>query len=212
MIKILRATTITASALLLLAAAPASADLIVNGGFEDPQLRSGSWALFCTIPGWNFVGGEGCEVSGQIEIQNNVAGTPYEGNQFAELDSTRPTTLYQNVATEAGENYVLSFAFAARPGTNILSDNVMSVTWGGSEIFNLPAPNFTPDWTVFTLYVTASSNSTRLTFGDDSSNSWNSYGVYLDDVRLVAKVPEPSTLGLLGLGLLGLGLSRRRRS
>lgn len=204
--KLLRTTTITAAALLLFSALPANADLIVNGGFEDPELRYNTWDLFDTIPGWGLM-----DEIGQIEIQNNVAGSPYEGRQFVELDSTEPSTIYQWVNTVAGQNYVLSFAFAARPGTSIPNDNVMSVSWGGAEIFSMAAPDFTPNWTVFTLHVTADSAITRLTFGDLSPNSQNSYGVYLDAVSLVTKVPEPGTLGLLGLGLVGLGLVRRKK-
>ena len=204
--KNLRITAVAASALLLFSALPANADLIENGGFELPELDSGTWSLFDSIPGWRLAGERG-----KIEIQNNVAGSPYEGEQFVELDSTQPSTIYQWVPTVAGQSYILSFAFSARPGTNIALDNVMGVTWGGDEVFNMAAPAYTPDWTVFTLHVTAASGLTRLTFGDLSQNSQNSYGVYLDDVRLVAKVPEPATLGLLGLGLIGIGLIRRRR-
>ena len=194
-----------ASVLLLVAAIPARADLIVNGGFEDPALASGSWALYGSITGWDLVDGLGA-----IEVQNNVAGTPYEGSQFVELDSTRPSTIFQEVNTEAGEDYILSFAFAARPGTSIPNDNFMRVMWDGSEVFAAAAPDYTPNWTVFSIHVTATSTQTLLSFGDISLNTQNSFGVYLDAVSLVKKVPEPGTLGLLGLGLLGIGLGRRR--
>ena len=193
--------------ILLGAALPANADLIENGGFEDPAIATGNYSLYDLIPGWYLVGG-----IGDIEIQNNVAGAPYEGEQFVELDSTQPSTIGQDVNTAAGQQYTLSFAFAARPGTDITTDNVMRVTWGGLELFNMAAPDFTPNWTVYSFDVTAASALTTLTFGDLSPNARNTYGVYLDDVRLVRKVPEPATLGLLGLGLLGIGFSRRRRA
>jgi len=194
-----------AAAALLVAGLPAHADLITNGGFEDPALADGTWDLFDAVDGWYVIG------DSSIEIQNNVAGTPYEGEQFVELDSDRQSTIGQDVATEAGAEYVLSFAFAARPNTNIAEDNFMRVEWDGSEIFAQAAPDFTPNWTVFSFHVTASSDTTTVTFGDLSSNSRETYGVYLDAVSLVSKVPEPGTLGLLGLGLFGLGMSRRLR-
>lgn len=201
----LKTTGLFASLLLVAIAVPARADLIINGGFEDPDIETGTWTLLNGITGWSTVG------DSVIEIQDNVAGTPYEGGQFVELDSDRQSTIRQDVSTDAGADYILSFAFAARPGTDLVADNFMQVTWDGSTVFSAAAPDYTPNWTVYNVHVTASSASTIITFGDLSSNARSTYGVYLDAVSLVRKVPEPATLGLLGLGLLGLGLSRKRR-
>jgi len=56
----------------------------------------------------------------------------------------------------------------------------------------------------------AEENGSWLTFWDDSAaNDDDDY----DDLiaRVYYRVPEPATLGLMGLGLLGLGLASRRR-
>jgi hypothetical protein len=37
------------------------------------------------------------------------------------------------------------------------------------------------------------------------------FGPAIDNVR-VSSVPEPATLGLLGIGLIGIGLIRRRKA
>ena len=88
--------------------------------------------------------------------------------------------------------------------------NILSVTFGGAPVFtNLQAPTVNPNWTVFTVLVTATQMTERLTFGDTSPNLQNSFGVYIDDVQL-NRVPAPSTLLLLG-SLLGLCWHRRAR-
>lgn len=81
-----------------------NANLVVNGGFEDPA--TSSWGLFSTIPGWTSEGP-------QIEIGR---GTVYEVTGFEalnvmELDSTANATVSQTLNLAAGQ-YDLSFLYA----------------------------------------------------------------------------------------------------
>jgi hypothetical protein len=59
----------------------ASAIPITKGGFEDPNVVFGGFAILPSIPGWTQVGGNG------IEVQNHAAGDPQEGDQLVELDA-----------------------------------------------------------------------------------------------------------------------------
>ena len=104
---------------LLLAPLGARANLIVNGGFEAPVIPNGTFALYpAGIPGWTTNFGP------SIEIQRNVAGAPFEGFQFVELDSTGNSGMFQDVVTAPGASYLFSFAYSPRPNESAASNGI----------------------------------------------------------------------------------------
>jgi hypothetical protein len=183
----------------------ARADILINGDFESPALATGSYAMFPSISGWTLTSGP------DIEIQNNVAGAPFNGQQFTELDSDGSSSIAQTVATTVGKAYILTFAFSPRPGTPV-ADNVLGVSWNGGQVAKLSADGSalpTTDWKKFSYKVVATGTSSTLGFADLGTS--NSLGTYLDNVTL-NPVPEPASVagfivGGIALGLLGL---RRR--
>lgn len=190
-------------AVLCLALSPitAHANLIVNGGFEDPVISDFDWEIYSGgIPGWSTTFGPG------IEIQRNVAGSPFEGHQHVELDSNNNSGMSQSVATTAGASYLLSFAYSPRPnvasasnGIELWLDGVLRDTFTGDGIGDT-------NWAVRS-YSVIGDGSTLIEFRAVGTNE--SLGGYLDDVRLT--IPEPGTLALSGLAVAALALLRRRK-
>src|SRR5262245_14686497 len=113
-----RRFAITCALLCLSASAWAQSNLIINGGFESPIVPSGTFQAFPNIPGWTLTFGVG------IEIQNNVAGAPFAGNQFAELDSFSNSGMQQVVPTSAGQIYTLRFMYSPRPNLPASSNGI----------------------------------------------------------------------------------------
>lgn len=196
--------------------APSKAALIVNGGFEAPQQRG--WSVYASIPGWTALAGPG------IEIQNNVAGRPFEGRNLVELDSHANSRMGQQIDSLAQFDYVLEFAFSARPRIRPES-NALEVYWGGLLVSSITADGTgarNTDWTVHSLQLPGRVGPTWLEFA--AAGRSDSYGGYLDAVSLTAvrrpdalgssntgAVPVPASVWLLGAGLLSLGLGRRMR-
>lgn len=161
-------------------------NLIVNGGFEDPAIAGGSYAIYpAGIPGWDVESGAG------IEIQDNAAGLPHSGDNLVELDSDNQSAMSQDIVTVPGEKYRLSFWYSPRPNVAI-GDNTLGfeVTVVGSStvlfsdtVGDTDAGGANTAWRLVTVDFVAVSASTQVLFSDEGALN-NSLGGYLDDVSV----------------------------
>jgi len=194
------------AAIAFTAAVPAHANLLLDGGFEQPALSRGSFTTVTSMPGW--IGAP------TIEVQNHVAGSPFEGNQFVELDTDANSSMYQDIATIAGVGYKIHFEYSPRPGVSALSNGI-SASWGNT-LYAMVALNGLglndTAWTGYDFTAYATGPSSRLMFSAFGTS--DSLGGYLDNVSVTA-VPEPGSLQIFGLGLVILATiagTRRRKS
>ena len=100
------------------AVASADSNLVVNGRFQSPGIGAGNWGNVGTsISGWQETTGCGIELWGN----NFMIPSPYQA-QVLEMNSSCPSRIQQTIPTTAGVHYLVTYYFAARPGTS-LSDN-----------------------------------------------------------------------------------------
>jgi hypothetical protein len=174
---------------------PSGTDQVaVNGSFENPDIPTGSWANFPSISGWTPINNCG------IEVQDHVAGTPYKGDQFVELNSNCSSGITQTVSfISLTGTATVSFAFSPRPGTQP-EDNVLQVYWNGTLVKTVgpQAPASDTVWSVHSVSVTgkATGYNTLTLVSAGTNPSGGGAGVYLDAVRV--EVPVASAGGPRG--------------
>jgi hypothetical protein len=178
-----------------------SAAPIVNGDFESGSFSGWTTSgLTCSGVGSSYsTATGGC-------YGYDVDPGPYAGNNAAYLGTAAGGgTISQLVDTTAGETHVLDFYMAIGSYLGVTSPNSMRVTADGATLLSLvDAP--VQDFVHYSLTFVASSGCTLLSFVHGDAPSF----FILDNVS-VARVPEPGTLGLMGLGLAALVLMRRRQ-
>lgn len=184
----------------------APVELVVNGSFEADAQAPNTWHIYNNLTGWT--GG----IAG-IELRDNNAGQAYDGKNFIELDTNKNSSAAQTIATVAGHDYILSFAYSPRAGVKADSNGI-DVLWNGHSLGVQTGDgmhNTGNVWSIITRTVHATSNTSTLMFS--AAGKSDSYGGSLDRVSLISSVPEPSTYAMMlaGVGMLGLA-SRRRRN
>lgn len=180
---------------LLASVGTVSANLISNGGFEYP-VNTISWQIYADgTPGlvWNVQDGIGVydsSVPTAVEFQtlSTIGLTPYEGKQYAELDSYGNVNISQVITTEKGAMYRVSFAQSCRSGDVGLPSN-LGVYLNDAKL--LATSCSAQSWTVHTVDFAGTDGDVTMKFVDEGISS--TYGVLLDDIT-VEKTSEPTAV------------------
>lgn len=165
-------------------------NLVVNGSFEQDVVSS-KWTLLNSVTGWQNQGAK-------FEIQTSRLGiiNAQEGSQYIELDSTANYSIFQNIATEAGQSYEVSFYYSARIEGNDKT-NKAKVQWNGQTVLDLNST--TRGWQSFNITVTADSDVSELRFvGAGTSDS---LGAFIDNVSVVKQ--QSCQTGIFGINNYG---------
>ncbi len=182
-----------------------AAQVILNGDFESPIIPPGSFNQFDVIPGWT-------PTFGFVEIQSNFflgpgSGTP-SGNQYCELNAAGQSTIRTSAfSTSPGQEYIVSYLFAARPSGPTTQTIGVAFT-GTPEVTDFRVNGGVVDFTPTSFTFTATGGLSTLTLRAISAGDM---GNLIDSVSVTA-VPEPTSLLLGACGIFGGALASRLRT
>jgi hypothetical protein len=192
--------------LLLLAGLPslANANVLSKASFESEDQAKSTLDIYNNLIGWT-----GQDV-GDIELLNGVAGKSSDEFNFAELDTSFKRSMLQTFNTIKGAMYDLSFDYSAPAGVSKQS-SLITVFWNGVELSSFTGRGLSKEgdnWLSQDFHVMGTGHDT-LSF--TAAGDRDGFSGRVDDVKLVATVPEPESYILLLTGLCLLGFVSRRR-
>ena len=204
-------------ALLGVATSAGAANLLVNGGFEDVgDAAFQSWggytfgAGFSTLPGWTVD-------FGSVDVTTNASGwsPAAEGQNSLDINGWEAGQISQSFADKAGATYTVFFDYS-RNAAGAPDPATADVTAGGQTV-HVSSPNDPSQFGTVGAMLWKTDSFTFVGTGHDSitlaATVPGNGGVFFDDIRVSAAVPEPATWGLMIVGFGGAGaLLRRRRA
>lgn len=172
---------------LLLVSGVTHASLIVNGSFENNNIRANSYKAFSagTVSGWDGT---------NMELWDNFKNfAAYDGDQYIELNAhgvNGAYSIFQSITTTQGNVYDISFAYAARSNTN--ESFLFEVIDGSNEtVFSQIIDDHTvKTWSVFETSFVALSDITEFRFTSITSGTVGN----LVDALTVTTAPAVLTL------------------
>ena len=168
---------------------PASANLILNGGFETPDI-GGRFTTYTSAPtgfDWSITGSGGYGVDIINYEWDGVSGTSNPDGYDQSVDIDYASTLSQSFSTTPGTAYRIRFAYTHNFNTSESTgyvdiaglENLLSVTL----VHDTPNTQQNMQWMYFEDTFTADSATTELTFTGEYSNG--KLGFSVDDVSVI---------------------------
>jgi hypothetical protein len=202
-------------------AATASANIVVNGGFEVPAVApntfqpvSNSGFLPSIITPWVVT-------KTQVDVvHQGFLGPAAEGIQYLDLDGTPgPGGIYQDLMTVPGFTYFLTFDYANHPQTDLqpyeatvdVLDGGLSLLGGPVLLTHTTSVFGNLDWTPFSTSFVAGSEITQLAFDSTAIGGGDAFGgILLDNISVA--IPEASSVLCCGLiaGIVGIVTAMRQ--
>lgn len=159
-------------------------DPFVNGGFEDPDYINGySYLNHDDVPGWTTTA-----TDERIEFWSYTGNSfftvhPSEGDQFAELNATQVSTLYQEMSFN-GAGGTLSWSLKHRGRSGVDVANVKIGPTLNTAVTQVTMSDGNTAWGSYSGTYTVAPGVEKLTFAFESVSSvgGNSYGNFIDDI------------------------------
>jgi hypothetical protein len=220
-----RSMFLSAAFAALLAQGAVASPIVGNFGFEDPVIVSTAYttpfgALPTSLPSWTFAASEGGVTNGSYDGYYRVSsgnfqsltGLPPGSQQVAFLEVLGS---FSQIISGFDQSPITVSFYAGGRNLAGYGANGVQVKIDDTLLTFAGASTLTPVDGIMNLYT---SDAIRVSAG---SHTLSFYGMdhadhmsFIDNVSITV-VPEPSTLGLLGVGLLGLPVyawRRRRRA